>query len=127
MLSKPDFVVANFGDASVSVFLGNGTGLFHSAITSPADNVFETGPFALTTSDFNGDGQTDLAVVAYEVQDVALLPGLCNRSFGPATLFGAGSVPYAIASLALRTGKPNELVVLNQSTGLVSVLRNTGK
>ena len=125
--SKPDIVVANFGNATLSVFLGNGKGSFGSGITSPVDSVFASAPFALATGDFNGDGQTDVAVVAYGLQDVALLPGSGNGSFGPATLYGADALPYAIASVPLVTGKPNSLVVLNEERSLISVLANTGK
>ena len=125
--SKPDIVVANFGSATVSVFLGNGAGSFHSAISSPVDSVFASGPWVLAPGDFNGSGKMGLAVVAYGLQDVALLPGLGNGSFGPATLFGADALPYAIASVPLSAGKPNDLVVVNPETGLISVLRNTGK
>ena len=59
--------------------------------------------------------------------DVALLPGLGNGSFGPATLFGADALPFAIASVPLVQGKPKDLVVVSPETGLISVLRNTGK
>ena len=68
-----------------------------------------------------------LAVLAYGLQDVALLPGLGNGSFGPATLFGADALPFAIASVPLVKGKPKDLVVVSPETGLISVLRNTGK
>jgi hypothetical protein len=125
--SKPDIVVANFGSASVSVFLGNGAGSFQSAIVSPVDSVFASGPWALAAGDFNGDGKTDVAVVAYELQDVALLPGLGNGSFGPATLFGADGLPFAIASVPIGKGTPNALVVLGEERNVISVLRNTGK
>jgi len=124
---NPDIVVANFGNATVSVFLGNGAGAFQGAISSPVDNVFATAPFALAVGDFNGDGRPDVAVVAYGLQDVALLPGLGNGSFGPATLFGAAMLPYAIANVPLSKGKPAQLVVVNKVSEVVSVLRNTGK
>jgi|HubBroStandDraft_1064217.scaffolds.fasta_scaffold06406_2 hypothetical protein len=124
--SNPDIVVANFGNATVSVFLGNGAGSFQSAISSPV-NPLGSEPFALVPGDFTGRGQTDLAVVAYGLQDIALLPGLGNGSFGPATLFGADALPYAIASVPLSKGKPKDLVVVNFERGVVSVLRNTGK
>ncbi|MGA2742534.1 MAG: VCBS repeat-containing protein [Bryobacteraceae bacterium] len=125
--SKPDIVVANFGSATVSVFLGNGAGAFGNAISSPVVAGFVSAPFALATGDFNGDGKTDVAVIAYQLQDVALLPGLGNGSFGPATLFGADALPFAIAAVPLVKGKPKDLVVVNEERNLVSVLQNTGK
>ena len=125
--SKPDIVVSNFGSDSVSVFLGNGEGAFQSAIASPIVTGFGCGPWALVTGDFNGDGKTDVAVVAYELQDIALLPGLGNGSFGPATLLGADALPFAIASAMLSKGKPNDLVVVDEERNLISVLANTRK
>jgi FG-GAP-like repeat/FG-GAP repeat len=126
--SKPDIVVANFGSASVSVFLGNGTGSFQNAITSPVgQSGFASGPFGLAAGDFNGDGKTDVAVIAFELQDVALLPGLGNGQFGPATLIGADALPFAIAGIQLHSGKPPDLVVVNKERNLVSLLANTGK
>jgi hypothetical protein len=125
---NPDIVVANFGSANVSVFLGNGAGAFESpVISSVFAGIFESGPFALTLGSFTGKGSTDLAVVAYNLQDVALLPGLGNGQFGPPTLFGADALPVAIANVPLVKGKPSDLVVVNSATNLVSVLRNTGK
>jgi hypothetical protein len=125
--SKPDLVVANFGSANVSVFLGNGAGGFQSPITSPVVAGFGSAPFALAAGDFNGDGKTDVAVIAFQLQDIALLPGLGNGSFGPATLLGADALPFAVAGVPLRKGKPNDLVVVNEERNLVSVLQNTEK
>jgi hypothetical protein len=68
-----------------------------------------------------------VAVIAYQLQDVALLPGLGNGSFGPATLFGADALPFAIASVPLVKGKPKDLVVVNEERNLISVLQNTRK
>jgi hypothetical protein len=125
---KPDIVVSNFGSSSVSVFLGNGAGSFQSAITSPVGlSGFDSGPWALVTGDFNGDGKTDVAVVAFELQDIALLPGLGDGQFGPAALFGADALPFAIASVSPGKGKLNDLVVVNEERNLVSVLTNTVK
>jgi VCBS repeat protein len=124
---KPDIVVANFASGSVSVFLGNGHGSFQGAISSPVVAGVASAPFALAAGDFNGDGKTDLAVISFQLQDIALLPGLGNGSFGPATLFGADGLPFAIASVPVGNGKPNELVVVNEERNLVSVLQNTGK
>jgi hypothetical protein len=122
---KPDIVVANFGAASVSVFLGNGIGAFQSAVSSPVGSGFASGPWALAAGDFNGDGKTDVAVIAFELQDVALLPGLGNGQFGPAQFFGADALPYAIASIPQGQGKPHDLVVVNEERNLVTVLKNT--
>jgi hypothetical protein len=57
----PDVAVLNnginFGDASVSILLGNGDGTFQS----PKDTAIGTHPRAFAISDFNLDGIMDVA------------------------------------------------------------------
>ena len=54
-------------------------------------------------------------------------PAWGNSSLGPAALFGANSVPFAIASLPLTKGKPNELLALNEFSSLVIGVASHGK
>src|SRR5438105_6556973 len=54
----PDLAVANAGDNTVSVLLGNGDGTFQAARTFSAG----TNPQSVAVGDFNGDGLHDLAV-----------------------------------------------------------------
>jgi hypothetical protein len=51
---------AVFSQGDVAEFLGNGDGTFQTAATVTSINS----PAAMTTGDFNGDGNTDLAVLA---------------------------------------------------------------
>src|SRR6059058_3759061 len=56
---KPDLVVSNGGDGTVTVLLGDGIGKFVEAKGSP----FPSGhsPSDICVADFNGDGKPDLA------------------------------------------------------------------
>jgi hypothetical protein len=54
----PDLEVANQGDDTLSVLLGNGDGTFQPQVTLP----LQAAPAALATGDLNGDGLPDLAV-----------------------------------------------------------------
>jgi len=56
-----DLAVANYGDNSVTLLLGNGDGTFTPSSGSPY--AVGGGPSAITAADFNGDGKLDLAVV----------------------------------------------------------------
>jgi hypothetical protein len=57
---KPDLAIANYGDDTVTLLLGNGDGTFTQARGSP----YAVGkqPGAIAAADFNGDGKLDLAV-----------------------------------------------------------------
>jgi hypothetical protein len=59
---KPDLAVANQGDNTVSVLLGNGDGTFTPDPNSPyrVANV----PLVVTVADFNQDGAPDLAIAS---------------------------------------------------------------
>ena len=76
---KPDLVVANYGDNSVSVLLGNGDGTF---LPRPA---YATGssPFAVAVADVNGDGKPDLVVANYGSNSVSVLLGNGDGTFQP--------------------------------------------
>lgn len=58
---KLDLALANSGDGTVTLLLGNGNGTFTPSAGSP----YRVGPGAsgLAVADFNGDGKLDLAVV----------------------------------------------------------------
>jgi hypothetical protein len=57
---KLDLAVANYGDGTITLLLGNGDGTF----TQPSGSPYAVGkgPFSLAAADFNGDGKLDLAV-----------------------------------------------------------------
>ena len=57
----PDLAVANSGDGTVSVLLGNGDGTFQQ----PVSYATGDGPESVAVGDFNGDGRPDFAVPAY--------------------------------------------------------------
>jgi hypothetical protein len=87
----PDLAVANAGDGSVSVLLGDGHGGFSPAASSP----FPVGayPNSVAVADFNRDGIPDLAVANWGGHSVSVLLGDGHGGFSPA----AGS-PFPIGS-----------------------------
>src|SRR5207248_2345115 len=89
-----DLVVANSGNANVSVLLGNGDGTFHRA----ANIVVGGLPSSVAVADVNGDGRRDLVTANYgSSNSVSVLLGNGNGTFQGAVDFGVGFAPRSVA------------------------------
>jgi Flp pilus assembly secretin CpaC len=124
-----DFAVTNFKDNTFSLFLGNGDGTFKQATGSPFPlPTTTTGPIAMTSADFNSDGNLDLAIVNQTTNNVTILLGNGNATFSLATgsPFAVGKSPVAIASADLNGDSHPDLVVVNQTDNTISVLLGNG-
>src|SRR5205085_8067448 len=66
---------------------------FSPAVSYPTG----TGPQAVLTADFNGDGKLDLAVVNNGSNTVSVLLGNANGAFQPAQNFATGPGPLSVA------------------------------
>ncbi len=124
-----DFAVTNFKDNTFSLFLGNGDGTFNRAAGSPfALPATATGPIAMTSADFNGDGNLDLAIVNQTTNNVVILLGNGSAAFSLAagSPFAVGKSPVAIASADLNNDSHPDLVVVNQADNTASVLLGNG-
>jgi hypothetical protein len=124
-----DFVVANFTDNTFSLFLGNGDGTFKQATGSPFSLPSAVaGPIAMTASDFNSDGNLDLAIVNQTTSDVSILLGNGDGTFTQATgsPVAVGRLPVAIATGDLNNDSHPDLAVVNQTDNSVSVLLGNG-
>jgi hypothetical protein len=124
-----DFAVTNFKDNTLSLFLGNGDGTFKQATGSPFPlPTTTTGPIAMTSGDFNSDGNLDLALVNETTNNVTILLGNGNAGFSLATgsPFAVGKFPVAIASADLNGDSHTDLVIVNQADNTISVLLGNG-
>ncbi len=124
-----DFVVSNFKDNTFSLFLGNGDGTFKQATGSPFPlPSTATGPIAMVTSDFNSDGNADLAIVNQTTNDVTVLLGNGNAAFSLAngSPFAVGKSPVAVASADLNGDAHPDLVIVNQTDNTISVELGNG-
>jgi len=128
---KPDVIVVNFFDNTVSVLLnttppGAGTPSYADQQTFPAGAY----PNSVTTADVNGDGKSDLIVAgggnAVSVLLDTTAPGATTPSFAAQQTFATGSTANPATSVIATDvngdGKP-DLIVANDSG--VSVLLNT--
>ena len=121
--SHPDLVVVNQADNTVSVLLGNGNGTFTAATNSP----FATGqaPTAVTISDFNADGNLDIAVTDPQTDSVSVFLGVGQGLFAPAFELPVGSNPSALLSAALSGASLPDVAVADDpsaATGQVTVI-----
>jgi hypothetical protein len=131
---KPDVIVANGGDNTISVFL-NITATNAATPNFAGQQIFATGsnPTGVAADDLNGDGKPDL-IVANEMDNTIWArfnttlngAGTVNLS-APASVpsgFNAQSV-YGITTADIDgDGKP-DVIVADRTDSLVSVLVNT--
>ncbi len=119
---KPDLAVANNGDSDVTVLLGNGDGTFTAASTALPPSF--SGPAAIVTGDFNGDGKLDLATANNRSSTIAILLGNGDGTFtAPAvTPPATGPAPVALISADFNGDGAPDLVTANNGTNLITVL-----
>ncbi|MFH0843364.1 MAG: FG-GAP-like repeat-containing protein [Bacteroidota bacterium] len=133
---KPDLAVANFHSTSVSVFRNTCiTGSISETSFAPSVN-FHTGmgsnPCSVAIGDIDGDAKPDLAVTNGSGNTVTIFRNtsssgsITTASLAPGVDFITGNGPRKIASGDLDgDGKP-DLVIANNISNSISVLRNTG-
>jgi hypothetical protein len=80
--SRPDLIVANLQDGTVTILLNDGGGRFHPAPGSPF--VCGASPNDIAVADFNRDGHPDLAIVNTQTPFLTILLGDGRGGFRPA-------------------------------------------
>ena len=110
---KPDLVVVNLSDNTLSVLLGNGDGTFQAQKVTTIIGPITGATCCLALADFNGDGKLDVAapvpvptqVGAY---GVAILLGKGNGTFGPPVIYPTNGKSSAIVAADFNNdGKPD--------------------
>jgi trimeric autotransporter adhesin len=127
---RPDVVVSNYNDDTVSVLL-NTTGAGATSFAFTTQQTFVTGanPAAVAAADINGDGTIDLIVANSGSDTIAVLlnetpPGALAAAFLPQQSFTSGTGPQSIMTRDLNGDGKSDLVVANYGDGTLSVLRN---
>ncbi len=123
---KPDLVTANYGSNDASVLLGDGNGSFGTATNFPAGTNSQYS-HVVAVADIDGDGKPDLAIANYGSNDVSVLLGDGNGSFGAGTNFATGgnTSQFVVAADVNGDGKPDLVTANRGDGGAVSVLLNT--
>lgn len=91
---KPDIIVANTADETVSVLLGDGKGRFSPAPGSPFP--CNPNPNDIAVADMNGDGNLDLIIVNTQTPYITILLGDGTGRFKPSahSPFATKSYPH---------------------------------
>ena len=129
---KPDLAIANFSGNAVTILRNTassgsiGTGSFAARV-----DFIVSSPYSLAIGDLDGDGKPDLAVASYSSNTVSILRNtsisgsIDASSFAAKVGFTTGTGPINVAIGDLDgDGKP-DLAVANNTSGSVSILRNT--
>jgi hypothetical protein len=117
-----DLAVANWGDGTVSVLLGNGDGTFQPEVTYPVGNK----PDAIAAGDFTGNGRVDLALANWGDGTVSVLMGNGDGSFQPQVIYPVGNQPDAVVAGDFTGDGRLDLAAANSGDGTVSVLLGNG-
>jgi len=72
-----DFVLANYGDAKISIYSGNGNGVF----TGPSYVTVGLLPTAISVNDIDGNGYQDIVVTNNASNSITILRSLGNGTF----------------------------------------------
>lgn len=127
---KPDLIVANINDNTVSVFL-NTTASGAGTLTFASQQSFNAGaaPSFVIATDINGDGRPDLVVADNFGSSVSVLinttaAGSDTPSFAAAQQFACAFSPVSVAAADLNGDGKIDLVV-GTDGGNVSILLNT--
>ncbi len=132
---QPDLAVVNKGDgtnpSTVTILLGNKVngvqnGTFGAPPNQTAAPAVGVSPSAITSADFNGDGNVDLAVTNLANNTASILLGKGDGTFGTQTTLATGNGPAGIATADFNNDAHADLAVTNQTDGTVSILLGNG-
>ena len=124
-----DIVVANQGSGSIGVLLGYGNGTFSDP------TMYSTGtgssPSSVTVGDFNNDGRLDIAVANRDANNIGILLGYGNGTFGNQVIFPTGSVALPSATVWVAVGDFNDdnrldIATANSYSSNVGILFGNG-
>jgi FG-GAP-like repeat len=110
---KLDWIVANAGDNSLDLYLGNGDGTAQLPVII---QLLGQSPVAVATADLNGDAKLDLVVAESDSQTVGVLFGNGDGTFQPEVEISLPLVPLGVAIADLNGDHHPDLLVGVAST-----------
>jgi hypothetical protein len=119
---KPDLVMPNLHQNTVTILLGNGDGTFTTGAT------FGVGgnPMGVSVGDFNADGKADLAVSGLGTNNVTILLGNGDGTFSGGVPYSTGALPQNM-TLADFNGDGNaDIAIPNYGSNTLTILLGNG-
>lgn len=120
---RPDLLVTNSADNSLSVLLGNG----HAdlSLISSATVATGAGPGALDIGDLNNDGVTDVAVANIASSTITVLQGVANDpgNFNASATIAAGTMLSDLAIGFFDDDGLKDLAYTDAAANTVNILR----
>ena len=123
---KLDLLIANSGDSTLSLLLGNGNGGFTALSGSPL--TLSSNVQAMALADLNKDGYPDLVLINSSLNSVSILLGDGTGHFhAPVTAtITVGSSPSALALADMNNDGKVDILVANSADNTVSELLGDG-
>lgn len=127
---QKDIAVTNFGGLGVkrrgediSILLGNGDGRFNQTLK---DVVVGVSPISATSGDLDGNQTIDLVTTNFESNNITVLSGNGDGTFGPFNNYPAGKGAHWIASGDFNLDGNSDLVTANIDATNISALLGNG-
>jgi hypothetical protein len=114
----------NLGGPGLAISLGNGDGTFTLANGSPIP--LAQSALAVVAGDFNGDGNLDLALTVPIGNEVYILLGNGDGTFGAPTAIAVGNTPDAIVVGDFNNDGNLDLAIANMGDNTVTLLLGNG-
>jgi hypothetical protein len=118
----PDLAVANTGDNTITILLGQGDGTFINAGTLATDAA----PVSIAVADLNGDGLLDLVVANRDGGTLTIFLGNGDGTFQPPQSIALGVSPTSVAVADFNGDGLPDLVIADPADGQVGVLLGNG-
>lgn len=129
----PDLVVTNFNDGNVSVLLGSADNLGNFNPATPATVAVGSDPvvanrlpFGVEIGNLVGDANPDIVVAVSGSDEVTILPGIGDGTFGTAIHVPAGIDPRDVILADVDGTLGLDIIAANFSGSTATVLLNNG-
>jgi hypothetical protein len=124
--SHLDIIVCNWGNNSISIFIGFGDGTFSNETIHPTGENSQ--PQSIAIGDLNNDSRLDIVVANYGNSNISILLGHGNGTFSNVIPYptGSGSYPMSVAVGDFNNDNQLDIVVANAGTNNLYVFIGDG-